>query len=47
MFEKYIIDQNNIFEELSRSIDFEDITKGRKGAVLVDNDQLIKAINMP
>ena len=37
MFAKFIIDyQTNIFKELSKSIDFEDITNGRQGAVLVD-----------
>jgi hypothetical protein len=37
MFEKYFLDyKTNIFDELSRSIEYEDITKGRKGAILVD-----------
>lgn len=37
MFNKHIIDtETNFFKEFSESIEFEDITKGRKGAVLVD-----------
>src|SRR5579863_5668420 len=37
MFEKYFLDyKTNIFDELARSIEYEDITKGRKGAILVD-----------
>lgn len=37
MFSKYIIDyQKNIFEELSTSVEFEDIVTGRKGTNLID-----------
>ena len=36
MFSKYIIDFENSFNQLSESCQFEDITKGRKGAILVD-----------
>jgi len=36
MFKKFIIDNPSSFEELSKSNNFEDICKGRKGAVLVD-----------
>ena len=37
MFSKYILDYpTNIFDELSQSVDFEDIMNGRKGANLVD-----------
>lgn len=37
MFYKYIINfENNLFDELANSVKFEDITKGRKGAVLVN-----------
>lgn len=38
MFTKHIINcQKNIFDELSKSTTFEDITNGRHGAVLVNN----------
>lgn len=39
MFEKIIINfgKQNLFQQLVNSTNFEDITKGRKGAVLVDN----------
>jgi hypothetical protein len=37
MFKKFIIDyETNLFEELSNSTQFEDVTKGRQGTVLVD-----------
>lgn len=37
MFAKFIVNYpNNTFEELSHNVHFEDITNGRKGAVLVD-----------
>ena len=37
MFEKFIIETDtNLFNELSNSINFEDVAKGRKGAVLVN-----------
>ena len=37
MFTKFIIDyQKNIFEELSKSIEFDDLIVGRKGANIVD-----------
>ena len=39
MFRKFVIDINvdsNSFDELSKSTSFEDICKGRKGAVLVN-----------
>lgn len=37
MFQKYIIDfPKNYFEQLSKSVKFEDITNGRKGANLVE-----------
>lgn len=37
MFEKFIIDTNtNLFDELSKSVNFENVAKGRKGAVIVD-----------
>lgn len=39
MFSKYIINSDtNLFNELSTSIDFEDIAIGRKGAILIDNN---------
>ncbi len=46
MFKKNIIETpTNLFEELSNSADFEDITKGRKGANLVDkNNNLIPIV---
>lgn len=38
MFDKFIINyQTNPFEELSNATKFEDVTTGRKGAILVDN----------
>jgi hypothetical protein len=37
MFSKFIIDyKTNVFEELSKSTKFEDITNGRQGAILID-----------
>ena len=37
MFTKIYLDyENNLFDELHATIEFEDITKGRKGAVLID-----------
>lgn len=36
MFSKYIINFENLFDELLKSTEFEDITNGRKGAILVD-----------
>jgi hypothetical protein len=37
MFTKYVLDyERNLFDELSKSCIFEDITKGRQGANLVD-----------
>lgn len=46
MFDKYILDfETNIFERLQDSCQFEDITVGRKGANLVDdNDGLIPLV---
>lgn len=39
MFSKYIINSDtNLFNDLSTSVDFEDITIGRKGAILIDNN---------
>lgn len=35
MFKRYIIDQDNQFLKLSRNIEFENVGKGRKGAILV------------
>lgn len=36
MFEKFALDFKNPFDELSESVKFEDIARGRKGANLVD-----------
>src|SRR4051794_17353819 len=37
MFTKFILNfESNLFDELSNSTEFEDITKGRKGANIVD-----------
>ncbi len=37
MFSKYILDfDTNLFDQLSKSNQFDDITKGRKGAILLD-----------
>jgi len=46
MFKKRILDiENNSFEELSKSAEFEDIVKGRQGAVLVNyENELIPLI---
>ena len=46
MFTKFTIDtETNLFEELSKSITFEDITNGRQGATLVDyKDDLIPLV---
>jgi hypothetical protein len=46
MFTKYTLDlEANIFESLLKSVDFEDITKGRKSANLVDiKDELIPLV---
>lgn len=39
MFSKYIINSDtNLFDDLLTSVDFEDITIGRKGAILIDNN---------
>lgn len=43
MFTKFIIDpQYNVFQQLLKTIDFEDIANGRKGAIIVDykNDSI-------
>lgn len=37
LHEKFILDIDNSFNELTESIIFEDIAKGRKGAILVNN----------
>ena len=47
IFNKYIINFNkNLFDELTSSIKYEDITKGRQGAVLIDykDEQLIPLV---
>lgn len=44
-FVKFVIDQTNKFDELANATSFEDITNGRKGAVLVDcNNNLIPIV---
>ena len=37
-------DNNNLFRELSKSVVFEDIANGRKGAILVDDSDLIPIV---
>jgi hypothetical protein len=44
MFEKFIIDNNISFEDLLKSADFEEITKGRKGTTIVGNSNFIPLV---
>lgn len=41
MFAKYFLDlHSNIFDELSTSVEFENITNGRDGAILIDSNNI-------
>ncbi len=47
MFTKCIIQQENVFDELSKSTKFDDVVNGRKGAILVDinnEDKLVPIV---
>jgi len=48
MFAKYILDyKTNLFDDLYKSIKFEDITNGRKGAILVELQNKIDNLSIP